>query len=145
MKSIFTKLGALLLIGVVTLVGCTDFSADLKEVNDRVANNEEAIKALKKEMADLKAEIVGKYATLNDIENVLATVASLQEALEAKADKQSVLEVADKLAEFETPVEPEVWGAIESSLNQSVPAGAVRVIVFTSSPKLLVPIVKRIL
>ncbi len=101
MKSIFTKLGALLLIGVVTLVGCTDFSADLKEVNDRVANNEEAIKALKKEMADLKAEIVGKYATLNDIENVLATVASLQEALEAKADKQSVLEVADKLAEFE--------------------------------------------
>ena len=59
MKSIFTKLGALLLIGVVTLVGCTDFSADLKEVNDRVTKNEEAIKALKKEMADLKAEIVG--------------------------------------------------------------------------------------
>ncbi|MBR5856165.1 MAG: PorT family protein [Bacteroidales bacterium] len=33
----------------------------------------------------------------------------------------------DKLAEFETPVEQEVWGAIESTLNSQMPAGGRKV------------------
>ena len=54
MKSIFTKLGTLLFCGAVALVGCSDFSADLKEVNDRV---DKLTEETKQGMTGLRAEI----------------------------------------------------------------------------------------
>ena len=36
MKSFFTKLSVLLCCGVMALSGCTDFSADLQDVNRKV-------------------------------------------------------------------------------------------------------------
>ena len=56
MKSIFTMLSTLLLCGAVALVGCSDFSADLRDVNERLEELKESA-ATKAEVAVLKAEV----------------------------------------------------------------------------------------
>ena len=130
MKSIFTKLSTLLLCGAVALVGCSDFSADLREVNERVEALE-ATAATKAEVAVLKAEVEelknllnNQYATKEDVAKVEATVEAVKKdlndaqdaftaALDNKADKtalekavndiQTALETAK--GEFKTALE----------------------------------------
>ena len=95
MKSIFTKLGKLLLCGVaVAVVGCTDYDTDIQNVNERV----DAVEAdFEKAVADLQAEINAKFATkaeLADLQEKLNTtneeVAKLNAAIDKKADKAEV-------------------------------------------------------
>ena len=130
MKSIFTKLSTLLLCGAVALVGCSDFSADLREVNERLEDLE-ATAATKAEVAVLKAEVEelkkllnNQYATKEDVAKVEATVEAVKKdlkdaqdaftaALDNKADKtalekavndiQTALETAK--GEFKTALE----------------------------------------
>ena len=130
MKSIFTKLSTLLLCGAVALFGCSDFSADLREVNERVEALE-ATAATKAEVAVLKAEVEelknllnNQYATKEDVAKVEATVEAVKKdlndaqdaftaALDNKADKtalekavndiQTALETAK--GEFKTALE----------------------------------------
>ena len=80
MKSIFTKLSTLLFAGAVALVGCSDFSADLREVNDKLDNlsNEAArkteVEALKTNVENLVAQLENQYATKKEVAEVSATV-----------------------------------------------------------------------
>ena len=111
MKSIFTKLTTLLLAGAVVLVGCSDFSADLREVNKNLEELKGAA-ATKAELATLKAEveelaqsIAATYATkaeLTAVSNQVASVNAAVEALEAlvaaKADNASVQKAIDALS-----------------------------------------------
>lgn len=93
MKSIFTKLGKLLLCGLaVAVVGCTDYDTDILDVNERV----DAVEAdLQKAIDDLQAELNANFATkaeLAALENELNTsiaekVAALNAAIDKKADK----------------------------------------------------------
>ena len=106
MKSIFTKLSTLILCGAFAMVGCSDFSADLKELNGKledlaatsatkaqVAELEEAIK-------DLNEKLVEQYATIADVEAVITTVEGVQASLnEAKTNLQAAIDTkADKTA-----------------------------------------------
>lgn len=96
MKSIFTKLGKLLLCGLaVAVVGCTDYDTDIQNVNERV----DVVEAdFEKAIADLQAEINAKFATkaeLAALEETLNTtidaeVAKLNAAIDKKADKAEV-------------------------------------------------------
>lgn len=130
MKSIFTKLTTLLLAGAVVLVGCSDFSADLREVNDRLENLQDAaatkteVAALKSTVETLVADLNTQYALKTEVAEVSeavknvktayeAAVADLQGALANKADKaavetaiagvQTALETA--AAQFQTALE----------------------------------------
>lgn len=130
MKSIFTKLSTLLLCGAVALVGCSDFSADLREVNERLEDLEATaatkaeVAVLKAEVEDLKKLLNNQYATKEDVAKVEATVEAVKKdlmdaqdaftaALDNKADKtalekavndiQTALETAK--GEFKTALE----------------------------------------
>lgn len=61
MKSIFTKLGTLLFCGAVALVGCSDFSADLKYVDEKI---DKLTEDTAKKVNDLKGEIKTLSETL---------------------------------------------------------------------------------
>ena len=94
MKSIFTKLSTLLLCGAVALVSCTDFSADLKYVDEKVdalaAKTEKEIQDLAASVAETyatKAELAGVEGQLKDLK---ASVEALQGLLDSKADKATV-------------------------------------------------------
>ena len=120
MKSFFTKLGKLLLCGVaVAVVGCTDFSEDIKAVGDKVDALEQQTAAdIQKAIADLQASIDTKFATKealaaleSDLEGEISSqIASLKSTLETainqKADKATVeaefLIVKEDLADLET-------------------------------------------
>ena len=119
MKSFFTKLGKLLLCGVaVAVVGCTDFSEDIKAVGDKVDALEQQTAAdIQKAIADLQASIDSKFATKealaaleSDLEGEISSqIASLKSTLETainqKADKATVeaefLIVKEDLADLE--------------------------------------------
>ena len=100
MKSIFTKLSALLFCGVIALVGCRDFSADLQYIDEKVdklaAHTEKQIKDLSASIAETyatKAELAGVEGQLKDLK---ASVEALQALLDEKATKAEVLEaIAD--------------------------------------------------
>ena len=105
MKSIFTKLGTLLFCGAVAMVGCSDFSADLREVNEKLenfaANTAKEIQNLSDAVKALEAKIAEQFATKEEVAAVEATVTALkadlkkaqedlQAALDTKADKATV-------------------------------------------------------
>ena len=105
MKSIFTKLSALLFCGVVALVGCRDFSADLQYIDEKVdklaAHTEKQIKDLSASIAETyatKAELAGVEGQLKDLK---ASVEALQALLDEKATKAEVL---DAIAEVEAKI-----------------------------------------
>ena len=144
MKSIFTKLTTLLLSGAVVLVGCTDFSADIREVNKNLedlkgaAATKAEVAALKTEVQDLTKKINDQYATKAEVTAVETTVkavqqdltsakAALEAALANKADKTALetavadlqKAVADAKAELNTALESaktEIAGAITELL-----------------------------
>lgn len=137
MKSIFTKLSTLFLCGVFALVSCSDFSADLKQLNEeldaladksatktQVAELEEAIK-------ELKAKLSEQYATIADVEAVITTIegvqaslndakANLEAALDTKADKTTlqtaVSDLTDALTAAKTEIEGKL-GQVDSSIE----------------------------
>ena len=137
MKSIFTKLSTLVLCGAFALVSCSDFSADLKQVNEeldalaeksatktQVAELEEAIK-------ELKAKLSEQYATIADVEAVITTIegvqaslndakANLEAALDTKADKTTlqtaVSDLTDALTAAKTEIEGKL-GDVDSSIE----------------------------
>lgn len=87
MKSIFTKLSALILCGVIALVGCTDYSADIQDLNNKL-NSE--VSTLKTTIQDLRNEIEDTYATIAEVEALRGTVTTLQTKLDTKADKTAL-------------------------------------------------------
>ena len=107
MKSIFTKLSTLFLCGAVALIGCTDFSADLQDVNNRLedltnsAASKTELASLKSEVEALQTKLTNQYATKEEVAAVSATLGNLQTsfnqaktaletALGNKADKTEV-------------------------------------------------------
>ena len=119
MKSIFTKLSTLLFAGAVALVGCSDFSADLREVNDKLDNlsNEAArkteVEALKTNVENLLAQLENQYATKKEVAEVSATVTALSTAIEtAKAELVAALDGKADKAAVETSI-GQLSGALE--------------------------------
>ena len=107
MKSIFNKLSALFICGAVAIVGCTDFSADLKDLNKKLedfassAAPKTEVDALAAELEALIAEIGKQYATKGEVAQVVsaistvktyveASIAELDAAVANKADKAEV-------------------------------------------------------
>lgn len=129
MKSIFTKLGKLLLCGVaVAVVGCTDYDTDIQNVNERV----DAVEAdFEKAIADLQAELNANFATkaeLAALEEELNTtiaeeVAKLNAAIDTKADKAEVEAAIASLQEALAAAKAELQGDIDA--NSAAIAGAV--------------------
>lgn len=139
MKSIFTKLSTLLLCGAVALVGCSDFSADLRDVNERLEELKESA-ATKTEVAALKAEVEAlikklsdQYATKEDVAKVEATVETVKKdlkdaqdaftaALDNKADKTALETAVKTLQDALTTAKGEFTTALEglASANQTL-------------------------
>ena len=139
MKSIFTKLSTLLLCGAVALVGCSDFSADLRDVNERLEELKESA-ATKAEVAVLKAEVEAlskklsdQYATKEDVAKVEATVETVKKdlkdaqdaftaALDNKADKTALETAVKTLQDALTTAKGEFTTALEglASANQTL-------------------------
>ena len=98
MKSIFTKLSTLFLCGAVALIGCTDFSADLQDVNNRLedltnsAASKTELAALKSEVEALQTKLTNQYATKQEVAVIAGTIETLQTNLQtALANVQSSL------------------------------------------------------
>lgn len=129
MKSIFTKLGKLLLCGLaVAVVGCTDYDTDIQNVNERV----DVVEAdFEKAIADLQAELNANFATkaeLAALEEELNTtiaeeVAKLNAAIDTKADKAEVEAAIASLQEALAAAKAELQGDIDA--NSAAIAGAV--------------------
>ncbi len=103
MKSFFTKLSVLLCCGVMALSGCTDFSADLQDVNRKV---DELAAKTEQQIKDLAASIAETYVTKTELEAVVDelndlkdAVAELQTLIDTKADKTAVAEAIADLEE----------------------------------------------
>jgi predicted nuclease with TOPRIM domain len=103
------------------MVGCTDFSADLREVNDKVDNLADNA-AMKTEVAALKtnvenviAQLETQYATKEEVAAVSATVNALVSAVEtAKAELVAALDGKADKATVEAAV-AELAGALETA------------------------------
>ena len=79
MKSFFTKLGGLLLCGVMFIaVGCHDYSEDIQDGDKAVLEQIDAAKVdLAKQVADVKTTIEGldkKYEALGNVEKAVAAL-----------------------------------------------------------------------
>lgn len=111
MKSIFTKLGTLVLCGAFAMVGCSDFSADLKELNGRFEDlaattaTKTEVAALKTSIEELQAKLAEQYATKAEVTALGETITSLQGALNtAKAELQAAIDNKASKEEFATAV-----------------------------------------
>lgn len=102
MKSLFTKLGVLLLGATFAVVGCTDFAEDIREVSDKVDNNMADVtvstEALDDAIEDLKAQQAADKAAAE------TALAGLKTSLEGKiqtdiAAAEAKLEAAYKAAD----------------------------------------------
>ena len=135
MKSIFTKLTTLLLCGAVVLVGCSDFSADLREVNDRLEELKDAaatkteVAALTATVEELAKKLNDQYATLEDLSKVDASVKAVQkeltdakkaleDALATKADKATVDAAIANLQKALTDAKAEINKSIEDAKTE---------------------------
>ena len=104
MKSIFNKLSALFICGALAVVGCTDFSADLKDVNQRLedlassAATKTEVDALAAELEALIAEIGKQYATKGEVAQVVSAISTVKTYVEASIAKldATVANKADK-------------------------------------------------
>ena len=99
MKSIFTKLSTLVLCGAFAMVGCSDFSADLKDLNGKLEDlaattaTKTEVAALKASIEELQAKLAEQYATKAEVSALNETVTALQGALNtAKADLQAAID-----------------------------------------------------
>ena len=131
MKSIFTKLSALLCCGAMALVGCTDFSADIKELNQKV-DDLAAVSATKAQVAELagaidalKNQIATQYATKVEVAAVVSAMeqfqaayetakAQLEAAIDKKADKTELDAAVANLNEVLEAAKTQFQAAIEA-------------------------------
>lgn len=111
MKSIFTKLGTLVLCGAFAMVGCSDFSADLKDLNGKLEDlaatsaTKTEVAALKTSIEELQAKLAEQYATKAEVTALGETITSLQGALNtAKAELQAAIDNKASKEEFATAV-----------------------------------------
>jgi len=95
MKSFFTKIGALLLCGVMfTVVGCHDYGEDIDNLNEKIEND------LSTSVGDLEKELTDEIASLRkEVEDNYVT----QAALKAAQDELST--VKTNAADLATAVE----------------------------------------
>lgn len=114
MKSFFTKLSTLLVCGAVALVGCSDFSADLQDLNKKYEDLA-ATSATKTQVAELASaidalqkQIASQYATKEEVAAVAATIEQvktayeqakkqLEAAIDKKADKTELQEAVNSV------------------------------------------------
>lgn len=120
MKSIFTKLSTLVLCGAFAMVGCSDFSADLKDLNGKLEDlaatsaTKTEVAALKASIEELQAKLAEQYATKAEVTALGETITSLQGALNtAKAELQAAIDNKASKEEFATAV-ANVQTAIEA-------------------------------
>ena len=139
MKSIFTKLTTLLLSGAVVLVGCSDFSADIREVNKNLedlkaeAATKTEVAALKTTVEELSSRLTSQFATKEEVAAVQKALTdaktTIESALAGKADKTAVdAAVADlqkaltdakaELNKVVADAKTEITGAIDGILTQ---------------------------
>ena len=154
MKSIFTRLSTLILAGTVALVGCTDFSADLKELNGRFEDLV-ATSATKAQVAELAAtvealqeQIVNQYATKEEVAAVVATMEQfkaaydaakeeLEAAIEKKADKTELEAAVANLNEVLEAAKTQFQAAIEALQSEDAAINEALAKVKTSVESLL--------
>ena len=154
MKSIFTKLSTLILTGAVALVGCTDFSADLQELNGRVEDLA-ATSATKAQVAELAAaiealqnQIATQYATKEEVAAVAATIeqvkaayeqakAALEAAIDKKADKTEVEAAVNALSNALETAKTEFTAALEGLAKEDAALNEALTSVKASIEKLL--------
>lgn len=120
MKSIFTKLSVLLACGVFAMVGCTDFSEDIKGVDGKVDVTNSEVAQLKDAVEDLDKKLSEQYATKEEVEELASTISDLQDALaaaekelqdaiDAKADKavveEAIKNATDAIAGLQTALD----------------------------------------
>jgi len=108
MKSFFTKLGGLLLCGVMfTAVGCHDYAEDIKDVNDRLDKIDGVLsgdsEGVAKDLAALKATVAALDATYATEAELEKAVGDLQTALEGKVSA-AVKEANDAVAALQAAV-----------------------------------------
>ena len=139
MKSIFTKLTTLLLSGAVVLVGCSDFSADIREVNKNLedlkaqAATKTEVAALKTTVEELSSRLTSQFATKEEVAAVQKALTdaktTIESALAGKADKTAVdAAIADlqkaltdakaDLNKVVADAKAEITGAIDGILTQ---------------------------
>lgn len=101
MKSFFTKLGTLLLCGVaVAVVGCTDFSQDIREGDEALKVEIDKLnQSTSATIAELKASISALEAAQKKMENDYAKKTDLDAA---KTELQAALN--EKVTEFSTAI-----------------------------------------
>lgn len=125
MKSIFTKLSTLLLCGAVTMIGCTDFSADLQELDKQNDATAKELADLQTAVEELEAELEEQYATKEEVADLLATIealeaelaekaAQLEEALGGKADKSELEAAKEEIAAVVADLQAQLTTALES-------------------------------
>ena len=112
MKSIFTKLSTLILCGAFAMVGCSDFSADLKELNGKLEDlaatsaTKAQVTELEEAIKDLNEKLVEQYATIADVEAVITTVEGVQASLnEAKTNLQAAIDTKADKTELQAAVD----------------------------------------
>lgn len=129
MKSFFTKLGALLLCGVMfTAVGCHDYAEDIQKANDRTEEvadeltdlkvtvagldaKYEALGAAQKAVDALRTELEGKIATA-----VAEAKASVEALLAGKADKATVDAMQSSISDLVSSLNT-AKSALEAAIN----------------------------
>lgn len=131
MKSIFTKLSALLCMGAVAMVGCTDFSADIREVNQKIEDlaastaTKAQVAELTSAIADLKNQIETQYATKEEVAAVVETIQQfqalyeqakkdLEAAIDKKADKTELEAAVNSLSQVLEAAKAEFTAALEA-------------------------------
>ena len=125
MKSFFTKLGGLLLCGVMfTAVGCHDYSADIKEATDKldqelttdIAALQSEIQTLKNEAATAAA-LSQAIADFNAGINGLKTneIKALQDAMAGKANSTDLTALSTTVAGISTKVD-----GLETQFNTAI-------------------------
>lgn len=124
MKSIITRLGTLLLsVAVITMVGCTDYSADIqaldKEFHEYAEKTDIEIAALKEALAKLDGKVQDQYTAKEDFAELATQVngihqnledakSDLADAISSKADKETIEEaltdVSESLEDLQTAI-----------------------------------------
>jgi len=102
------------------MVGCTDFSEDIKGVDGKVDVTNSEVAKLKDAVEDLDKKLSEQYATKEEVEELASTISDLQDALaaaekelqdaiDAKADKavveEAIKNATDAIAGLQTALE----------------------------------------
>ena len=125
MKSIFTKLSSLLLCGVVALASCSDFSADLQGVHEKIDKLEASTKAeverLEKEIEALVSSLEATYVKKAELQKVSNNLTQLSNMLDSKVTSEDVQKLIDAIEfpECDCP-EPEACSCDLATIKKDI-------------------------